>query len=81
MTTEPRLPLRVVVPPLGAHGAVECRPVIDGRDVLADVFEEGPAEDPRHLLGPEAPLHATEAPVRSGSPRRSAPKDAAAPSM
>ncbi|MFD5872558.1 hypothetical protein [Streptomyces sp. NPDC060322] len=62
MTTEPRLFLRVVVPPLGTHGAVECRPVVDGRDILAAVFEDGPAEDPRHLLGPGTPLHATGAP-------------------
>ncbi|MFE5588078.1 hypothetical protein [Kitasatospora sp. NPDC056531] len=64
MTTElHRLSLRVVVPPLGSPGAtVECRPIVDGRDVLAEVFDEGPAEDPRHLLGPKTPLHATDAP-------------------
>ncbi|MFF8811189.1 hypothetical protein [Streptomyces pactum] len=64
MTTEPqRLSLRVVVPPLGSRqGTVECRPVVDGRDVLANVFDEGPAGDPRYLLGPDAPLRATDTP-------------------
>ncbi|MFJ8882064.1 hypothetical protein ACIRJR_01455 [Streptomyces sp. NPDC102402] len=38
---------------------MERRAVVDGRDILADVFEEGPAEDPRCLLGPQAPLRAT----------------------
>jgi hypothetical protein len=41
---------------------VECRPIVDGRDILAEVFDEGPAVDPRHLLGPNAPLHATDTP-------------------
>ncbi|MFF4819309.1 hypothetical protein ACFY2K_32595 [Kitasatospora sp. NPDC001309] len=63
MTTEPhRLSLRIVVPPLGTRAGAECRPVVDGRDVLTDVFDEGPAEDPRYLVGPSAPLHATDVP-------------------
>ncbi|MFI6059139.1 hypothetical protein [Streptomyces sp. NPDC051286] len=64
MTTEPHLlSLRIVVPPLGSrHGAVECRPIINGRDILADVFDEGPAYDPEYLLGPDASLHATDIP-------------------
>lgn len=64
MTTEPhQLSLRIVVPPLGSrHGAVECRPIINGRDILADVFDGGPADDPRYLLGSDAPLHATDTP-------------------
>ncbi|MDP9868980.1 MULTISPECIES: hypothetical protein [Streptosporangium] len=64
MTTEPhRLSLRVVVPPLGTRAGVECRPIVDGRDILTDVFDEGPAEDPRYLLGPNAPLkNATDVP-------------------
>ncbi|MGW1411039.1 hypothetical protein [Streptomyces sp. NPDC002403] len=64
MTTEPHLlSLRIVVPPLGSrHGSVECRPLINGRDVLAEVFDEGPADDLRYLLGPDTPLHATDTP-------------------
>ncbi|MFE6639938.1 hypothetical protein ACFVFT_09430 [Streptomyces tendae] len=64
MTTEPHLlSLRIVVPPLGSrHGTVECRPIINGRDILADVFDEGPADDPRYLLAPDSPLHATDTP-------------------
>ncbi|MFF2147957.1 hypothetical protein [Kitasatospora sp. NPDC058190] len=64
MTTELHLlSLRVVVPPLGTRGAaVECRPIVDGRDILAEVFEEGPGEDPRYLLGPKSLLHATDTP-------------------
>ncbi|WP_432753990.1 hypothetical protein ACE1OA_34625 [Streptomyces sp. JL2001] len=64
MTTAPhRLSLRVFVPPLGTtHAGVECRPIVDGRDILADVFHEGPAADPGRLLGPNAPLHATDVP-------------------
>ncbi|WP_448316061.1 hypothetical protein [Streptomyces sp. CO7] len=64
-TAPARLTLRVSVPPLGTRqGAVQCRPVVDGRDLLADVFDEGPAEDPSRLLGPDSPLLAT------GTPRR-----------
>ncbi|MFF7777419.1 hypothetical protein ACFZCG_23700 [Streptomyces tanashiensis] len=64
MTREPQLlSLRVVVPSLGAEqSTVECRPIVDERDILAEVFGEGPAEDPRYLLSPRTPLHATETP-------------------
>ena len=64
MTIQPHLlSLRIVMPSLGSrHGTVECRPIINGRDILADVFDEGPAGDPRTLLGPDAPLHATAIP-------------------
>ncbi|MFF0390070.1 hypothetical protein ACFYS8_15505 [Kitasatospora sp. NPDC004615] len=65
MTTEPHLlSLRLVVPRLGDRQAtaVECRPIVDGRDVLAEVFDEGPAVDPRDLLGPKTPLLATDTP-------------------
>ncbi|WP_331736819.1 hypothetical protein [Streptomyces sp. NBC_00211] len=68
MTTEPHahphlLSLRIAVPPLGdRQGSVECRPFINGLDVLADVFTEGPAVDPRYLLGPDAPLRAAATP-------------------
>ncbi|MER7848557.1 hypothetical protein ABTZ03_32000 [Kitasatospora sp. NPDC096077] len=63
MTTAPNLlSLRIVVPPLGTEGSVECRPIVDGRDVLAEVFDAGPAEDPRFLLAPGTPLRATDTP-------------------
>ncbi|MFH8574275.1 hypothetical protein [Streptomyces sp. NPDC017993] len=64
MTTQAHLlSLRIVVPSLGSrYGTVECRPIINGRDILADVFDEGPAGDPWSLLGPDAPLHATATP-------------------
>lgn len=51
------LALRVVTPePAERGGAVEVRLIIDGQDILATAFEEGPAEDPRHLLAPSSPL-------------------------
>ncbi|MFC8717158.1 hypothetical protein [Kitasatospora sp. NPDC057198] len=64
-TADNLLELRVLVPPAGVHGAagaVECRPVVDGRDVLAGAFDEGPAADPDDLLVPGGPLEATDAP-------------------
>ncbi|MER5638674.1 hypothetical protein ABT095_17130 [Kitasatospora sp. NPDC002227] len=39
-----------------------CRPIVDGRDILAEVFDEGPAADPGQLLGPDTPLSATDTP-------------------
>ncbi|WP_369273846.1 hypothetical protein AB5J55_31465 [Streptomyces sp. R11] len=49
--------LQVVTPePAQRGGAVEVRPIIDGEDILATAFDEGPAEDPRHLLSPSSPL-------------------------
>jgi hypothetical protein len=64
MTAAPDLLfLRIVVPPLGQRsGAVECRPIVNGHDLLADVFDDGPAGDPGELLGPDAPLRATDTP-------------------
>ncbi|MFJ5262183.1 hypothetical protein ACIQAC_17125 [Streptomyces sp. NPDC088387] len=51
------LTLRVVVPESDERGGtVEVRPIIDGIDVLADAFDEGPAEDPQSLLTPSSPL-------------------------
>lgn len=35
---------------------VELRLLVDGRDVIADVFDRGPNEDPDRLLGPDSPL-------------------------
>lgn len=34
------------------------RPLVDGEDILAEVFTEGPGEDPQHLLPPDGPLTA-----------------------
>jgi hypothetical protein len=55
--------LRVVVPDPPQRGAsVEVRPLVDGEDILADVFTEGPGEDPKHLLLPDGPLTAATEP-------------------
>ncbi len=37
---------------------MEVRPLVDGEDILAEVFTEGPGEDPRYLLLPDGPLTA-----------------------
>jgi len=75
MTMEPALlGLSVVCPP-PEEGGVEVRPIVDGRDLLADVFPGGgggpsyKGAAPRYLLGPDGPLHATATPhdVRSTS--------------
>jgi len=55
--TKHRLTLHVVVPDsLRTGSGVEVRPLVDGEDILADVFTEGPAEDPGRLLLPDGPL-------------------------
>ncbi|MFD3842734.1 hypothetical protein ACFWWC_41875 [Streptomyces sp. NPDC058642] len=55
--------LSVVVPDQVPRGsAVEVRAQIGGRDVVAEVFDEGPGEDPRYLLFPDGPLHAQVSP-------------------
>jgi hypothetical protein len=41
---------------------VEVRPLIDGQDLLAQAFNEGPGVDPRYLLSAERPLTAAEPP-------------------
>ncbi|MFE1174502.1 hypothetical protein [Streptomyces sp. NPDC058773] len=58
MTDEKRcLTLHVVVPdPPRSGAAVEVRPLVDGEDILAGVFTEGPGEDPKYLLLPDGPL-------------------------
>ncbi|MFD9869072.1 hypothetical protein ACFXI8_26480 [Streptomyces niveus] len=54
-----RLTLHVVVPDLPQRGAsVEVRPLVDSEDILAEVFTEGPGEDPKYLLLPDGPLTA-----------------------
>jgi hypothetical protein len=64
MTVEThRLTLRVVVPDFSQRGAaVEVRPLVDGEDILGEVFTEGPGEDPKHLLSADVPLTATTRP-------------------
>ncbi|MEW2709551.1 hypothetical protein AB0948_31880 [Streptomyces koyangensis] len=60
MTAKKRcLALHVVVPDLPQRGAsVEVRPLVDSEDILAEVFTEGPGEDPKYLLLPDGPLTA-----------------------
>ncbi|MFF2431669.1 hypothetical protein [Streptomyces mirabilis] len=60
MTAKKRcLTLHVVVPDLPQRGArVEVRPLVDSEDILAEVFTEGPGEDPKYLLLPDGPLTA-----------------------
>ncbi|MET8753342.1 hypothetical protein ABZW32_25090 [Streptomyces sp. NPDC004667] len=54
-----RLILRIVVPDAPEPGAlVEVRPVVDGVDILAEAFTEGPGQDPKYLLPPDGPLTA-----------------------
>ncbi|WP_163566635.1 hypothetical protein [Fodinicola feengrottensis] len=50
-----RLTLQVRTPPESRWTGVELRVLVDGRDVVADVFEAGPNGDPDELLGPLAP--------------------------
>lgn len=51
--------LSVVVPDQVMRGStVEVRPRIEGRDIVAEAFDDGPCEDPRHLLFPDGPLRA-----------------------
>lgn len=69
MAMEPELlSLSIVCPPPG-EGGVEVRPIVNGRDLLADdVFPGGVGGSryagvgPRYLLGPDGPLHATATP-------------------
>ncbi|MFH9298317.1 hypothetical protein [Streptomyces sp. NPDC017520] len=60
MTARKRcLTLHIVVPDPPQRGAsVEVRPLVDSEDILADVFAEGPGEDPGYLLLPDGPLTA-----------------------
>ncbi|MEV7783438.1 hypothetical protein [Kitasatospora sp. NPDC088351] len=69
MATEPDiLSLSIICPPPG-EGGVEVRPIVNGRDLLADISprggEGGPwyvGGSPRRLLGPARPLHTTATP-------------------
>ncbi|MFJ1756129.1 hypothetical protein [Kitasatospora sp. NPDC088134] len=58
-----RLDLRIAVPPADRpHDPVECRPVVDGRDLLGRVPFDSRAAEPERLLGPDGLLHAAEEP-------------------
>ncbi|MGW3633102.1 hypothetical protein ACWD7F_23545 [Streptomyces sp. NPDC005122] len=68
MTTRPDLlGLSIACPPPD-EGAVEVRPIVNGRDLLAEVVPgvvSGPwylEVGPRYLLGQDGPLHATATP-------------------
>ncbi|MFE0545631.1 hypothetical protein [Streptomyces sp. NPDC058891] len=64
MTDEKRrLTLSVVVPdPIQTGANVEVRALVDGRDILADTFTEGPGGEPQCLLTPGGPLTAVSEP-------------------
>ncbi|MFE2245511.1 hypothetical protein [Streptomyces lavendulae] len=68
MTMEPDLLSLSIVCPPPEEGGVEVRPIVNGRDLLADVFPGGVGGSryagvgPRYLLGRDGPLHATATP-------------------
>ncbi|MEU9998467.1 hypothetical protein [Streptomyces sp. NPDC050848] len=55
------LHLRIVCPPPG-QGALEVRPIVSGRDLLANGFDRGIGASPQQLLDTGGPLHATATP-------------------
>ncbi|MGW6912891.1 hypothetical protein ACWGB8_03555 [Kitasatospora sp. NPDC054939] len=65
MTVEPDLLRLSIVCPPPDKGGVEVRPIVNGRDLLAEVFPGGVGGSrylgvsPRYLLGRHGPLHAT----------------------
>ncbi|MEU3604488.1 hypothetical protein AB0E83_03305 [Streptomyces sp. NPDC035033] len=68
MTTSPDLLRLSIVCPPPDEGAVEVRPIVNGRDLLAGAVPGGPGGaryqgvSPRYLLGRDGPLHATATP-------------------
>ncbi|WBP91044.1 hypothetical protein [Kitasatospora cathayae] len=68
MTMEPDLLGLSITCPTPDEGGVEVRPIVNGRDLLADVFPGGVGGSrylgvgPRYLLGRDGPLHATATP-------------------
>lgn len=48
----------MVPDPADVGSPVQVRPIVDGRDILAEVFTEGPGADPEVLLAPRGPLTA-----------------------
>lgn len=62
MATEPDvLSLRIVCPPPG-QGPVEVRPLVGGRDLLADAYPHGIGVSPRYLPGAGAARRAAVVP-------------------
>lgn len=57
-----RLAVTVVLPEDSTWGQVELRCLVDGQDVVGEVFDKGPGEDPDELLGPDSPLLAKDGP-------------------
>ncbi|MGW2326515.1 hypothetical protein ACWC5C_12190 [Streptomyces sp. NPDC001700] len=56
------LVLRVFVPEPDDEGVVaQLRPVVDGRDLVAEAFDRGPAADPLKVLRADGPLRAVVA--------------------
>lgn len=51
-----RIAFTVVPPDKSAWQRMELRPVVDGQDVLATMFDLGPGENPNLVLGPDSPL-------------------------
>jgi hypothetical protein len=58
-----RLAVTVVLPQDSFWGRVELRCLIDGRDVVGEVFDKGPGQDPDELVGPDSLLLANAGPV------------------
>jgi hypothetical protein len=51
-----RLTLAVIPPEASAWNGVELAIIVDGQDVVGQVFDRGPRRDPDDLLGPTGPL-------------------------
>ncbi len=51
-----RLSLAIIAPEASAWNMVELGVIVDGRDVVGAVFDQGPRKDPDDLLGPGSPL-------------------------
>jgi hypothetical protein len=66
MTTRPDLLRLSIVCPPPDEGSVEVRPIVNGRDLLAEAVPAGGSRyggtGPRPLLDPDGPLHATTTP-------------------
>jgi hypothetical protein len=58
------LTVRVTTPEDSAWGQVETTLLVDGRDVVGDMFDNGPKTDPDDLLGPQGLLRPADDPHR-----------------
>lgn len=58
-----RLAITVISPEESPWHLLELRFLIDGQDVISEVFDSGPGEDPDRLLKPDSPLLARHGPV------------------